>query len=129
MKRPATKRLERVALSRTAVETLGGGGEGAAALARSRLEGAVRLYLRDKGSGRPAWPYPDFLRGAEHAAEVEVEFSVDPALWRSFKTAACKQDVSVDRLAEHAAYYYAAELDAGRITRRILEDPDQEAGE
>jgi hypothetical protein len=129
MKRPATKRLERVALSRTAVETLGGGGEGAAARAQSRLEGAVRLYLHDKGTDRPAWPYPDFLRDAEHADAMEVEFRVDSALWRSFRAVAREQDVSVDRLAEHAAFYFAAELDAGRITQRILDDsePDAEA--
>jgi hypothetical protein len=127
MKRPAARRLERVALSRSAAETLGGG-EGAGERAGSRLEGAVRLYLRDKGTGRPAWPYPGFLRGAEHAAEVEVELSVDPAIWRSFEAEAREQDVSVEQLAEHAAIYFAAELDAGRITQRILDDLDPDAG-
>jgi hypothetical protein len=122
MKRPAPKRLERVALSRSAAGTLGGDGEGAVARAGSRLEGAVRVYLRDKDAGRPAWPYPGFLRGAESAAEVEVELSVDPALWRSFEAAAREQDVSVEQLAEHAAFYFAAELNAGRITQRILDD-------
>lgn len=127
MKRPAAKRLERVALSRSAAETLGGG-EGAVAGTGLGLEGAIRLYLRDKGSGRPAWPYPGFLRGAEHAAEVEVELSVDPALWRSFEAEAREQDVSVEQLAEHVAFYFAAELDAGRITQRILDDLGPDAG-
>jgi hypothetical protein len=121
-----TRRLERVALSHSAVETLGGGG-GEVARAGSRLEGAVRLYLRDKGTGRPAWPYPDFLRGAEPAAEVEVEFSVDPALWRSFEAEAHEQDVSVEQLAEHVAFYFAAELDAGRMTQRVLDDLGSDA--
>jgi hypothetical protein len=116
-----TKRLERVALSRSAVETLGGD-EGAVARAGSRLEGALRLYLRDKGAGRPAWPYPGFLRGAEPAAEIEVEFRVDPELWRSFEAEAREQDVSVEQLAEHVAFYFAAEMDAGRMTQRILDD-------
>ena len=126
MKRPATKRLERIALSHSAAETLGGG-EGAAADAGSRLEGALRLYLHDKGAGRPAWPYPGFLRGAEHAAEVEVEFRVDPALWRSFEAEAREQDVSVEQLTEHVAYYFAAELDAGRMTQRVLDDLGSDA--
>jgi hypothetical protein len=121
MERPATKRRERVALSRSAAETLGGE-EGTVTAAGSRLEGAIRLYLRDKGAGRPAWPYPGFLRGAESAAEVEVEFSVDPLLWRSFEAEAREQDISVEQLAEHVAFYFAAELDAGRITQRILDD-------
>jgi hypothetical protein len=123
MKRPATSRPERIALSHSAVNALGG--EGTVA---SRLEGAVRLYLRDKGAGRPAWPYPGFLRGAESAAEVEVELTVDPALWRSFEAEAREQDVSVEQLAEHVAFYFAAELDAGRITQRILDDLGPEAG-
>jgi hypothetical protein len=127
MKRPATKRPERIALSRSAAETLGGG-EGAVSRVGPRLEGAVRLYLGDKGAGRPAWPYPAFLRGAESAAEVEVQFSIDPALWRSFEDEAREQDVTVAQLAEHAAFYFAAELDAGRITQRILEDLGPDAG-
>ena len=33
-----------------------------------------------------------------------------------------RQEVTVEQLAEHAAFYFAAELDAGRVTERILDD-------
>jgi hypothetical protein len=35
---------------------------------------------------------------------------------------AARQQVSVTQLLEHAALYYAAELDAGRLTERILDE-------
>jgi hypothetical protein len=41
-----------------------------------------------------------------------------------FEAEAGKQGVSAQQLLEHAAFYFAAELDAGRITRRILDDLD-----
>jgi hypothetical protein len=85
---------------------------------------AVRFYLNDKGSGRPGWAYPALLREHRPGEEIEFELSVDSALWRALKFEAKRQDVSVAELLEHAALYYAAELDAGRVTERILDDLD-----
>ena len=87
-----------------------------------RVESALRCYLGDKGTSRAAWPYPGFLRGSESQADVEVELDLESGLWRAFEEEAAAQSVSVEQLAEHAAFYFAAELDAGRLTQRILED-------
>jgi hypothetical protein len=87
---------------------------------------AVRFYLDDKRSGVPGWAYPDFLREKHPGAEIEFELSIDSSLWRALKEEAKRQSVSVPQLLEHAALYYAAELDAGRVTERILEDLGQE---
>lgn len=53
---------------------------------------------------------------------VEMEISVDGAVWSSLSQEARRQEVSTDRLLQHAALYYAAERDSGRLTQRIVED-------
>lgn len=119
------KRQVAVVLSRLALEGLTGGGEVPAAAA---LDGALRCYLGDRDSERPAWPYPDFLRGSETEGEAEVELEIDAGLWGEFEQEAERQGVSVEQLAEHAAFYFAAELDAGRATQRILDDLESGEG-
>jgi hypothetical protein len=120
------KRQVAVVLSRLAFEGLTGGGEMPAAGA---LDGALRFYLADRASARPAWPYPDFLRGSETEGETAVELELDAGLWREFEQEAERQGVSVQQLAEHAAFYFSAELDAGRLTQRILDDLDLGEGD
>jgi hypothetical protein len=90
--------------------------------ASSRMESALRCYLGDRGTDRPAWPYPGFLRGSESQRDVRLELDVSDTLWDDFSEEASRQEVSIEQLAEHAAFYFAAELDAGRVTRRILDD-------
>lgn len=120
-----------VALSRLAVEALTGKGEVDLDRAGNRLTGAIRFYLSERGHGQPAWPYPSFLRGSEVQEDFVVSFAIDGALWGSFEAEAAAQGVSAQQLAEHAAFYLAAEIDAGRVTQRILDDlaaTDPEAG-
>lgn len=109
-------------LSQPAFEALASAGEPGADRAPARMEAAIRCYLSDKGSGRPAWPYPGFLRESETQHDVELELSVDAELWEAFEAEAGAQSISVEQIAEHAAFYLAAEIDAGRITQRILDD-------
>jgi hypothetical protein len=127
MSRPAT-----VVLSRLACEALAGKGEESPERAGARLTVAVRFYLRDRDSGRPAWPYPSFLRGSEVQEEVEIPLALEDELWDAFVGEAAEQGVSAQQLAEHAAFYLAAEIDAGRVTQRILDDlaeDEADAGE
>jgi hypothetical protein len=118
----AGKRRVSVVLSEFAFEALTR--DQADAAAPTRMEGALRCYLGDRDVARAAWPYPGFLRGSEPQRDVEVELEVAEDLWRDFTEEASRQDVSVEQLAEHAAFYFAAELDAGRVTQRILDDLD-----
>ncbi len=105
-------------LSFKALEGEGGSGPGHV---RARLVRAVRLYLNDRDSNRPGWAYPAFLPDRGRGA-VKVELSVEEDLWRAFEEEAGRQDVSTSQLVEHAALLYAADVDAGRITQRILDD-------
>lgn len=113
------KRQVTVVLSRLAFEGLTSGTDVPTPAA---MAGALRCYLGDRGSERPAWPYPEFLRGSETEKAVSIELALDQELWREFEEEADRQGVSVEQLAEHAAFYFAAELDAGRVTQRILND-------
>jgi hypothetical protein len=85
----------------------------------------IRFYLREKGSGTAGWAYPDLLRQGRPEEEVEVELEIDDSFWGRLELEAERQHVTVTQLLEHAALYYAAELDAGRLTERILDELDQ----
>ena len=85
---------------------------------------AIRYYLSDKGSGRPGWEYPSFMRGEEPVSGAEVELDVDEEVWASLEREAEAQGVSPGQLVEHAALYFAAEVNSGRTTLRLLDDFD-----
>jgi hypothetical protein len=92
-----------------------------------RMESALHCYLADREKDRPAWPYPGFLRGSETQADVRLELEVAADLWREFSEEATGQGVTVEQLVEHAAFYLAAEIDAGRVTERILAEIESAA--
>ncbi len=122
------RRSVAVSLSRLAFEALVGESPSSPAPISARLEGAIRCYLGDRGSGRPAWAYPVFLRGDQARGEVEVELSIDADLWRSFEIEVGRQDVSLRQLLDHAAFYFVTELNSGRVTQRILDDLESAGG-
>jgi hypothetical protein len=125
MKRSLTLRLSKFSL-----EALAGEQGQRSKQVQAKLARAVRLYLDDRDSGRPGWVYPGFLRDKE-ASEVELELVADEGLLRALEEEAGKQGVSVSQMAGHAALYYAAELNAGHLTQRILDDlgDDGEGGD
>ena len=95
-----------------------GGEDGAA-----RLEQAVRVYLHDRESAQPGWSIPSRLSD-RRSSETELRLEVDERLWLELEGEAAEYGVSVSQMAAQAILYYAAELDSGRITKRILEDLD-----
>lgn len=104
------------------VEVLVGAEGGSADRLRRALLRAIRLYLTDSGADRPGWAYPDFLRGKEPRGGIEIELTIDENLRDALEDEAARQGVSITQLAGHAALYYAAELEAGNIPRRMLEE-------
>lgn len=116
------KRHVAVNLSRLAFDSLAGAAAGPGGQMSAKMEGALRVYLADRDRERPAWLYPRFLEGAETRADVRLDLDLEDGLWGEFEEEASTQGVSVDQLAEHAAFYFAAEATAGHLTERILED-------
>lgn len=87
---------------------------------------AIRYYVDSGESGGPGWPYPGFRQDdSEVNGGVDVQVSIDEELWRSLEEEAARQGVSTQQLAVHATLWFAAELDAGRATQRILEGLDE----
>lgn len=119
------KRSITVHLSEFSVKALAGGEESGSKRVPARLAQAVRLYLSERDSHPPGWSVPTALR-EEALGGVELELVADEDLLGAFEREADRQGVSVSRLAAQAAIYCAAELDSGRITRRILDDLDRD---
>jgi hypothetical protein len=94
----------------------------------AKLEQAVRLYLGDSDSRHAGWAYPSFLHDGERG-DVELELVADEGLLLALEEQAGMQGASVSQMAAHAVLYYAAELDAGHLTERILDDLEIEARE
>ena len=84
---------------------------------------ALYYYLADRDGGRAAWPYPRFMKGdgAADAGEVTVAIEVDDDAWEAFAREAAEQQVSPERLLGHAVLYFAADVEAGRVARRVLD--------
>jgi hypothetical protein len=118
----ARKQHVTLGMSQLAFEALMGEQADTEAQVTVRMESALRCYLGDRGRERPAWPYPSFLRGSETQGDITVQVELEEDLWHGFEKEAVAQGVEVDQLAEHAAFYFAAGLNAGRLTERILED-------
>ena len=115
-----------VGLSQLALDAVVG--DNGAGAAQARLLSAVRCYLADRNADQAAWPYPAFLRGSVPQVDVELELEIKDDLWHSFEAEAARQDISPQQLLEHAAFYFGAEFDAGRITQRILDDLEATEG-
>jgi hypothetical protein len=115
------KRLVTVRMGEFACSAIAGEGSGADHTP-TRVVGAIRCYLNDRESSGPGWSYPGFLRDTEPGKEVELRLSVEDELWRALDEEAQKQGVSVQKMVAHAVLYVAAEVNAGRVTRRILDE-------
>ncbi len=115
-------RLVTVQLSEFACSVVSGDGKARGEQVPARVVAAIRCYLNDKGSGGARWPYPDFLPEQERREEVALRLAIDDELWRWLEEEAERQGVSPQKMVTHAVLYVAAEVDAGRVTRRILED-------
>lgn len=114
-----------VSLGRLASKALEGGGVNGQRDASASVTRAIRCYLGDVRRGVSGWSYPAFLRQQANGGEqVELELSVDDALWHSLEEEAEHQRVSAQQMLEHAVLYFAAEVDAGRLAERILDDLD-----
>jgi hypothetical protein len=89
------------------------------------LPRAVRFYFEERNSERPGWRYPSFLDGGD-GAEDGREVSLAEDLWGQLRAEAERQEVSPEDLLQHAAFYYGAARDEGRLTQRIAEELSRE---
>jgi hypothetical protein len=111
-KRPVTLHLGEFTLA--GIEDLGRDRE----MSLDTLMGrAIRYYLQQRDA-RYGWHYPRFARNAaRHGPEKQKELTVKLTrdLFQAAGREAKRQQVSIDRLLEHAALYYLADAARGHI--------------
>jgi hypothetical protein len=89
------------------------------------LPRAVRFYLEDRDGGEPGWRYPTFLDGGRVDGDG-CELSLPDELWEQLQAEAERQKVEAGDLLQHAAFYYGAARDEGRLTARIAAELGRE---
>jgi hypothetical protein len=91
---------------------------------------ALIYYVSDLGSERLA------ARPQRIAAEssgrfqremLELCVDVDARTWEELEREAARYEMPLERLLGHAALYYLADLEAGRVAARIVEGLDENA--
>jgi hypothetical protein len=89
------------------------------------LPRAVRFYLEERDREQSNWRYPPFLDGTQIDGEGR-EVSLPDELWQQLQAEAERQEVPPEDLLQHAAFYYGAARDDGRLTARIAEELQRE---
>lgn len=83
---------------------------------------AVRFYLGDRDGEQAGWHYPSFLGESDGGSDGQRQVSLDEDLWQQLQAEAERQEVSPEDLLQHAAFYYGAARDDGRLTEQIADD-------
>lgn len=107
------KRSVSVRLSAFAIDALAGRSATGSNPASADVLRAIQFYLGQSRRQAPGWAYPAFMRGQSPGVSVEFDLDVDDVLWALLAREASKQEITVEQLLEHAAMYYAAQMDSG----------------
>jgi hypothetical protein len=83
---------------------------------------AARYYVSDLDSGRLALRVPRLAKGVGGKPALSLRVELDDDSLRQLDAEATRQDVPVEALLRHAVLYFLADLDSGRVERRMLED-------
>lgn len=86
------------------------------------LPRAVRFYFEEREGEQPGWRYPSALVDGGNGINGGREVSLPDDLWQRLQAEAERQEVSPENLLQHAAFYYGAARDEGRLTQRIAEE-------
>lgn len=75
---------------------------------------AAEHFEADLPSKRMAATIPPFARTLGRGAQ-DIGINLRARTWKSLRDEAARQDVPLERLLEHAAVYYLADVHAGRV--------------
>jgi hypothetical protein len=81
---------------------------------------AIRYHLVDRDAPvAPAW-----LRDTDAApASERIQVELDEKTWAALTAAAKRQGIDAERLAEYAYLHFLADLESGRLAKRLAESP------
>jgi len=91
------------------------------------LARSAQYYLLERGSERLSARVPSGIDGdarAEHGLPLRVTIDLGDRHWNELDAAAARERLSVERLFEHAALLFLADLESGRVAARLLESAD-----
>jgi hypothetical protein len=119
-----------VTLGQFAARALSASGEPDHARLERTLAQAIRYYLIDADARPPGWAYPTFLPADTGAGAAGPGFEVplERGAWDALCPEAERQGVEPGALLQHAALYFAAARDAGRLTGELLEALEKDEG-
>ncbi len=83
------------------------------------LSRAAAYFDAERPASRAAMLAPGFKPG-ERGMEREIRLEVNRDCWKGLEDEAGRQGVPLERLLEHAALFYLADIDSGRVAERIL---------
>ena len=87
------------------------------------LARSAQYYLLERASERLSARVPSVADGdarPEHAPTLRLTIDLVEGDWNELDTVAAREGVSVERLFEHAAMLFLADLDSGRVAARLL---------
>lgn len=87
---------------------------------------ACIYYGSELSTGRTATRAPRFGQPATERESRTFVLELDEQTVKRLEEEAERQDLGIERLIEHAAIFFLAELDAGRVAERIIRLADSE---
>jgi GNAT superfamily N-acetyltransferase len=90
------------------------------------LARAAAYFDAELHANRAATLVPKFRRDGQGTAR-EIRFEVSRACWEHLEAEAGRQGVPLERLLEHAALLHLADIDSGRVAKRVLGDEGPES--
>jgi hypothetical protein len=84
---------------------------------------AIRYYLADGDAEAPGWVSPLFPETGRPDSGVGVEVELDDEIRRALDREARNQGLEPESLAEYACFYFLADLESGRLAKRLAELP------
>jgi hypothetical protein len=89
---------------------------------------AALYFLAQRGEERAAMTIPRFARGRpySHGRGLELALELHEEDWSTLEVEAVHQKVPLERLLEHAALLFLADIDAGRVAIRVVEQGEYE---
>ncbi len=85
------------------------------------VQRAAEYFLAESDPGRTAHRVPRFAREESGGVRLPLELELKREVWDELDAEAARQGVSQERLLGFAALYLVADLDSGRVAKRVLE--------
>jgi hypothetical protein len=92
------------------------------------LSRAAAYYDSELPTGRAATVAPDFKPDGRGAPRV-VRPELSRERWERLEDVAERQGIALERLLEHAALLYLADIDSGRVADRVLDRAEEADGD